>query len=207
MAQPQVLLLHKFQSSLENHLCSDVSGTGDEVVLGLSKRDKERTRKRVEKYQARPNMEATKCKCVLGCPQKFHNWGSLCFCEMLLHQDTIAGRKRLCFDHNICLLCLCPGHRQIMCRISISCAWCPPNRNRHNTIFCTHTSEAEILEWLCRRDGKMTYLIDCQVSIFSLNCTSKDKDLEQAAASMNHLQVEEEEESDKDISDEEVEGP
>ena len=166
------------------------------MVSSLAKRDKERTRKIVDKYKARPIMEATKHKYVLGCPQKFHYWGSLCFCEMLLDLDTITERKRLCFDCNICLLCLCPGHRQTICRASISCTWCPPNHNRHNTILCSFTSEAKILQKLRTRDGKMAYLLHCQFPIFSLNCVYEDKEMEQAEANLNNLKVEDEEESD-----------
>ena len=129
-------------------------------MSGLAKRDKEHTRKILEKYQSRPNMEVTKRKCVLGGNQKFHYWGSLHFCEMLLDLDTIAERKCLCFDCNICLLCLCPGHMQKMCSATISCAWYPPNRNRHTIMLCTQTSEAEILKKLRTRDRKMAYLID-----------------------------------------------
>ena len=79
------------------------------VLTGLAKRDKERTKKIIEKYKTCPNMEATKQKCVLGCPQKFLYWGNLRFCELLLDLDTIQERKCLCFDKNICWLCLCLG--------------------------------------------------------------------------------------------------
>ena len=48
----------------------------------------------------------------------------------------------------------------------------------------------------------MAYKIDCQYSVFSLNCTYEEKE-----ATTNSLQVEEEETSDSDDSDEETDEP
>ena len=42
------------------------------ITTGLVKRDKERTQKIIAKYKTRPNMEATKRRCVLGCEDKAH---------------------------------------------------------------------------------------------------------------------------------------
>ena len=53
------------------------------VSTGLAKRDKERTHKIVEKYKKWPNMEATKKKCVLRCPEQYQFLGSLRFCDLL----------------------------------------------------------------------------------------------------------------------------
>ena len=86
---------------------SPATGT---ATAGLVKRDKERTKKIIEKYKSRPNMEATKKRVILGCHDKNHYWGSLQFCDVLLDLDTINERKRICMDKNVCLLCLCPGH-------------------------------------------------------------------------------------------------
>ena len=100
------------------------------ITTGLVKRDKERTKKIIAKYKTCPNMEATKRRCVLGCEDEAHYWGSLGFCDLLLDLDTINERKRVCLDKNVCLLCLCPGHRQHTCRANITCTWCPP-QNKH----------------------------------------------------------------------------
>ena len=65
-------------------------------MTGLLKRDKERTKKILDKYKTHPNREQTKNKCVIGCEEGTHYWGSLRFCELLLDLDTIAERWRLC---------------------------------------------------------------------------------------------------------------
>ena len=147
-------------------------------------------------------MEATKRRCVLGCEDKAHYWGSLRFCDLLLDLDTINERKRVCLDKNVCLLCLCPGHRQHTCRANITCTWCPPQKNKHNSILCTNITEAEIIERLKTKDGKLAYKIDCEYSVFALNCSYEEKD-----ATTNSIQIEEEESSDSDDSDEETNEP
>ena len=59
----------------------------------------------------------------------------------------------------------------------------------------------------------MTYLIDCEFSVFSLNCTYEDKEMEKSETNLNNLQVEDDteevvsEESDQDVSDEDVDEP
>ena len=68
---------------------------------------------------------------------------------------------------NVCLLCLCPGHTQTVCQKHISCTWYPPNMSKHNTILCTQTTEADIIEQLRTKHGKINYMINFEMSIFS----------------------------------------
>ena len=52
------------------------------------------------------------------------------------------------------------------------------------------------------KDGKLAYKIDCEYSVFALNCSYEEKD-----ATTNSIQIEEEESSDSDDSDEETNEP
>ena len=63
--------------------------------------------------------------------------------------------------------------------------------------MCTHITEAEIIERLKSKDGKLAYKIDCEYSVFSLNFSYEEKE----------NQKDEEDSSDSDDSDEETDEP
>ena len=65
------------------------TGSSGKVLTGLAKRDKDRAKKILDKYKARANIEKCKKKCILGCDEGTHYWGSLRFCDLLLELDTI----------------------------------------------------------------------------------------------------------------------